>query len=85
MVVALIDYYGVRLCLRTAVTNGPIVHPPGDMLAWRAMVIVIPAGNNSWLVHQSSLAVLPAETSETSTRVAQKVMQQFFLINNLFY
>jgi hypothetical protein len=24
----LIDYDGVRLCLRTAATNGPIVHPP---------------------------------------------------------
>jgi hypothetical protein len=27
----LIDYDEVRLCLRTTVTNGPIVHPPGDM------------------------------------------------------
>jgi hypothetical protein len=27
----LIDYDGVRLCLRTAATNGPIVYPPGDM------------------------------------------------------
>jgi hypothetical protein len=25
-----IDYDGVRLCLRTAATNGPIVHPPGN-------------------------------------------------------
>jgi hypothetical protein len=31
----LIDYGGVRLCLRTAATNGPIVHPPGDMWVWR--------------------------------------------------
>jgi hypothetical protein len=36
-------------CLGTAATNGPIVHPPGDMWAWRAMVVVIPAGDNSWL------------------------------------
>jgi hypothetical protein len=28
---SLIDYDGVRLCLRTAATNDPIVHPPGDM------------------------------------------------------
>jgi hypothetical protein len=28
---ALIDYDGVRLCLRTAATDGPIAHPPGDM------------------------------------------------------
>jgi hypothetical protein len=26
----LIDYDGVRQYLRTAATNGPIVHPPGD-------------------------------------------------------
>jgi hypothetical protein len=45
----LIDYDGARLCLRTAVTNGSIVHPPGDMLAWRAMVMMMmmPAGDNS--------------------------------------
>jgi hypothetical protein len=58
----LIVYDGVRLCLRTAATNGPTVHPPGDNWAWRAMVMM-PAGDNSWLVHQSSVAVLPAETS----------------------
>jgi hypothetical protein len=53
----LIDYDGVRLCLRTAATNGPIVHPPGDMWACRAMVviIIIPAGDNFWLVHRSLL------------------------------
>jgi hypothetical protein len=27
----LIDYDGVRLYLRTAAANGPVVHPPGDM------------------------------------------------------
>jgi hypothetical protein len=26
----LIDYDGLRLCLRTAATNEPIFHPPGD-------------------------------------------------------
>jgi hypothetical protein len=56
------DYVdGVRH-LRTAATNGLIVHPPGDMWAWRAIVMMIPAGENSWLIHQSYLAVLPAET-----------------------
>jgi hypothetical protein len=64
----LIDYDGVRLCLRTAATNGPIVHPPGDMWAWSAMVMMMSAGDNSWLVHQSSLAVLSAETSEARRR-----------------
>jgi hypothetical protein len=49
----LIDCDIVRLCLRTAATNGP-VHPPADMWAWRAMVVML-AWYNSWLVHQSSL------------------------------
>jgi hypothetical protein len=41
----LIDYvHEVRLCLRTAATNGPIVHLPSDMWPWRAMVMVMPAG-----------------------------------------
>jgi hypothetical protein len=35
----LIDYDGMRLCLRTAATSGPIVHPQGDMWTWRAMVM----------------------------------------------
>jgi hypothetical protein len=63
---SLFDYDGVRLCLRTAATSGFIVHPPGDIWARRAMVVMIPAGDTSWLVHQSFLAVLPAETSATS-------------------
>jgi hypothetical protein len=29
--IPLVDYDGVRLCLRTAATNGPVVHPAGDM------------------------------------------------------
>jgi hypothetical protein len=47
--------------LRTTDTNRPTVYPPGDMWAWRAMVM--PAGENSWLIHQSSLVTLPAETN----------------------
>jgi hypothetical protein len=46
----------------TAATNGP-VHPPADMWSWTAMLMMMMAGNNSLLVHQSSLVVLPAETS----------------------
>jgi hypothetical protein len=65
----LIYYDGVRLRLRTADTNGSIVHPLGDMWAWRAMVMmVMPAGDRTRLVHQSSLAVLPAETSGASRK-----------------
>jgi hypothetical protein len=29
---------GVRLCLWTVATDGPTVHPPGDIWAWRVMV-----------------------------------------------
>jgi hypothetical protein len=64
----LIDYDGVRICLRTAVTIGHNIHPPGDIWEWRAMVMIMPAGDNSSLVHQSSLAVLSAETSGASRR-----------------
>jgi hypothetical protein len=48
--------------LRIAATKWPIVHPPGDMCAWKAMVMM-PAGDISWLVRQDSLAVLPADSS----------------------
>jgi hypothetical protein len=41
---------------------------PGNMWAWRMIVIMMPAGDNSWLVHQSSLAVLPADSSGESRR-----------------
>jgi hypothetical protein len=62
----------MRLCLRTA----PIVHPPGDMWAWRArammMIMMMSAEDNSWLVHQRSLAVLLAETSGRSRRNGEK-------------
>jgi hypothetical protein len=65
----IVDYDAVRLCLRTAATNGPSVHPPGDTWTWRAMVMMtMPAGDNSWLVHQSSLAGLLAEPSGASRR-----------------
>jgi hypothetical protein len=46
-------------------------HPQSDIWAWRTMVMMMmmmPAGDNSWLVHQSYLAVLPAETSGASRR-----------------
>jgi hypothetical protein len=74
-VIRVIDYDGVTLCLRTAATNGPIVHPPGDMWAWIAMMMMMmmmPAGDNSFPVHQSSLTVLRAETSGASRRNGRK-------------
>jgi hypothetical protein len=45
----------------------PIVHPPGEY-EWRAVVMMIPADDNSWLVYNSSLAVLLTETSLASRR-----------------
>jgi hypothetical protein len=39
---------------------------PGHMWAWTTMVILMIAGDNSWLVHHSCLEVLPAETSVVS-------------------
>jgi hypothetical protein len=38
---------GMILCLRTAATNGPIVYAPGDMWTWIAIVVMMPAGDNS--------------------------------------
>jgi hypothetical protein len=53
---------GWVLRLRSAATNGPIVHPPGDVWAWTSHGDDDDAGwGNSWLVHQNSLAVIPAE------------------------
>jgi hypothetical protein len=37
------------------------------------MMMMFPAGDNSWLVHQSSLTVLPAETSEASRRNVRRI------------
>jgi hypothetical protein len=37
---------GVRLCLRTAATNEPIVHPPCGMWTWRTMVMMPVGGIN---------------------------------------
>jgi hypothetical protein len=47
----------------------PTAHPSADMWAWRAMVaMIMPPGYNSFLAYQSSLAVLPEETSGESRR-----------------
>jgi hypothetical protein len=48
---------GVRY-LRTAATNRPIVHSPGDILVWRAMVIMMPAGEKL-LTHPPELSGNP--------------------------
>jgi hypothetical protein len=52
---------GVRLRLWIAATNRPIVHPLGDIWAWRTMVEWHRQGKT--FVHQSPLAVLPTESS----------------------
>jgi hypothetical protein len=63
----LIDNDEVRLTSQNRGHHWPIVHPPGEC-EWRAVVKMMPAGDNSWLVSQSSLAVLPEETSGASIR-----------------
>jgi hypothetical protein len=52
----LIEYHWVRLTSQNRGHHWPIVHPPGEC-EWRAVVMMIPAGDNSCLVFQSSLAV----------------------------
>jgi hypothetical protein len=63
-----IDYDGVRLCLRTASNNGPIVDPPGDMWEWSHGDDDAGWGITPDSSCKSSLAVLPAETSGASRR-----------------
>jgi hypothetical protein len=64
----LIDWYdGVKLTTQNRGHHWPIVHALGEC-EWRAVVVMTPAGDNFWLVYQSSLAVLPAETSGVSRR-----------------
>jgi hypothetical protein len=46
LALAFIHYDGMRVCLRTALTNGPILHRSGDMQPSRAMMMM-PAGDNS--------------------------------------
>jgi hypothetical protein len=36
--IVIVHVNGVRQCLWTAATNGPIIHSPGDLWAWGAMV-----------------------------------------------
>jgi hypothetical protein len=41
------------------------------------IMMMMPAGDNSWLVHQSSLAVLPAETSRRNGRRRENFAYQY--------
>jgi hypothetical protein len=56
----------VSLRLWTAANNGPIVSPPGDIWAWRTMVDDVD-WEKSRSIHQSNLAILPAETSSSKS------------------
>jgi hypothetical protein len=60
-------WWGETMSQKNRGHHCPIVHPPGEC-EWRAVVLMIPAGDNSWLVYQSALAVLPAETSGNGRR-----------------
>jgi hypothetical protein len=55
---------GVRLCLWTAATSGPTVHPPGDLWAWRTMV--------KWCQQ--------GKTPDSSTRPLWQSYQQSYLV-----
>jgi hypothetical protein len=53
---------GVRLHLLTVATIRPTVHPLRDIWAWKTQWNN--TAENSWFVHQSSPAILPAQSSE---------------------
>jgi hypothetical protein len=57
----------MRLCLWTATTNGPIVHPPGDIWAWKTMLDVVDWGKLPIRPPEGSLAILPAEPSSSKS------------------
>jgi hypothetical protein len=50
-------------CLWTAATNRPIVHPQGDIWAWRTVVDDVNWGKLPIHPPERSLAILPAEPS----------------------
>jgi hypothetical protein len=60
--IVLIDYGGVKLMSQNRGHHWSIVHPPGEC-EWRVLVMMTPTKDNSWLVYQSSLSVLPTKTS----------------------
>jgi hypothetical protein len=78
----LIDCDGVRLTSQNRGHHWPTVHPPGKC-EWRAVVMMLPAGDNSWLVLQSSLALLPAETSGASKRNGRRNQNVAYSISSI--
>jgi hypothetical protein len=75
---------GMKLRLWTAVTNGPIVHPPGDVWAWRKTVDDIDWGNPTIRPPERSLSILAAELSSSESGGSGKVNDEFFLQNISF-
>jgi hypothetical protein len=74
----LIDYVGWDLCLRTAAITG-LLFIPRENVRVRAVVMMMPAGDNSWLVvYQSSVAVLPAKKKEQWTKKWEFRVFSFF-------
>jgi hypothetical protein len=68
---SLTDYDGVRLTSQNRGHHLPIVHLQAKC-EWRAVVMMMPAGDTSWLVYQNSLAVIPGEISGTNRRNEQR-------------
>jgi hypothetical protein len=80
----------LRLRLWTAATNGPIVLPPGDIWAWRIIWSDIDRGKLP-ILHQSSLAILPADPSSSKQEELAKEMVNFasrsisFILRRVLY
>jgi hypothetical protein len=76
----LVGYDVMRLTSQNRGHHWPIVHHPGEC-EWRAVVMMMPTGDNSWLVYQISLAVLPPDTSGVSRRNGRKHENFAYLVS----
>jgi hypothetical protein len=70
----------LRLC--AVATNRPIVHVPGDIWAWSAMMEWYRQGN-FWIIHQSSLAILPPESYSSKTGSGEE--NKFWLTKHIVH
>jgi hypothetical protein len=75
--------YGMRLCPLTAPTTGLFIYPPRDIWMWRAKVELY--RQNSSFAYQSSMKILPAESSSREAGGADEGNEELCLMKCIFY